>query len=57
MYNIPKLLGIDRLDDVRCIIFDNHRQIHLANIHSKHNAVVMDYTSSDDCILLRILLP
>jgi hypothetical protein len=28
--------------DVRCFITDNHRPMHLANIHSNHNVVVLN---------------
>ncbi len=31
--------------ETRCIIFDNHRPIHLANIHSEDNVVVLEENS------------
>lgn len=42
MHNIPKVFDLERGGDTRCIIFDNHRPLHLANIHSRHNVVVFD---------------
>jgi cell division control protein 45 len=47
MYNIPKLFGLERGGDVRCFILDNHRPMHLANIHSRHNVVVLDNGTVD----------
>ena len=32
---------------MRCYIFDNHRPVHLANIHSTGNVVVIDDGSID----------
>ena len=32
--------------DVRCFIIDNHRPIHLSNIHSRHNVVVFEDETS-----------
>lgn len=35
--------------DIRCFIIDNHRPVHLANIHSNHNVVVLnDGSISED---------
>ena len=45
MYDIPKLFGLERGGDMRCFILDNHRPVHLANIHSRHNVVVLDNES------------
>lgn len=39
MYNIPKQLGDS---DVRCVVLDNHRPTHLANIHSDYKVVILD---------------
>ena len=41
-YNIPRELGIETGGDIRCIIMDNHRPIHLRNIHSDYQVVVFD---------------
>jgi hypothetical protein len=40
--NIPKLLGVKQGGGVQCFIIGNHRPIHLANLYSKHNVVVID---------------
>jgi hypothetical protein len=42
MHNIAKVFNLEQGGDTRCIIFDNHRPLHLANIHSQHNVVVFD---------------
>ena len=42
MHNIPKVFNLERGGDTRCIIFDNHRPLHLANIYSRHSIVVFD---------------
>jgi hypothetical protein len=42
IYNIPKLFGLEHGGDIRCFITDNHRPVHLANIHSNHNVVVLN---------------
>jgi hypothetical protein len=41
MYNIPKRFDMER-GDFRIFILDNHRPVHLANIHSRHQVVVFD---------------
>ena len=41
-YNIPKLAGLESGGDFRCFIIDNHRPIHLNNIHSKYSVVIFD---------------
>ena len=43
VYNIPKQLGDS---DIRCIVLDNHRPTHLANIHSSHNVIVLENEDS-----------
>mmetsp|Transcript_24549 Transcript_24549/g.45758 ORF Transcript_24549/g.45758 Transcript_24549/m.45758 type:complete len:534 (-) Transcript_24549:1114-2715(-) len=49
IYNIPKLFGLEHGGDIRCFIIDNHRPVHLANIHSNHNVVVLnDGSIADD---------
>ena len=48
MHNIPKVFKLDRGGDTRCIIFDNHRPLHLGNIHSRHAVVVFDDASEID---------
>lgn len=36
---------------MRCFILDNHRPVHLANVHSRYNVVVLDNETVDvDCI-------
>ena len=40
VYNISKLLG--ESSDIRCIILDNHRPTHLANVHSEYQVVVFE---------------
>jgi cell division control protein 45 len=45
MHNIPKIFDLERGGDTRCIIFDNHRPLHLANIYSRHSVVVFDDAS------------
>jgi cell division control protein 45 len=42
MHNIPKVFDLERGGDTRCIIFDNHRPLHLANIYSRHSVVVFE---------------
>jgi cell division control protein 45 len=42
IYNIPKLFGLEHGGDFRCFILDNHRPVHLANIHSNHQVVVLN---------------
>lgn len=39
MYNIPKLLVNT---DIRCIVLDNHRPTHLANVHNDYNVIVLE---------------
>ena len=48
MHNIPKIFKMERGGDTRCIIFDNHRPLHLGNIHSRHAVVVFDDASEID---------
>eukprot|EP01041_Mallomonas_annulata_P001351 gene1351-2609_t len=47
IYNIPKHFGLEQGGDMRCYILDNHRPIHLANIHSNWNIKVLDDGSLD----------
>ena len=42
MHNIKQAFNMEQGGDIRCIIFDNHRPIHLANKYSRHNVVVFD---------------
>ena len=49
IYNVPKVFGLEHGGDIRCFIIDNHRPVHLANIHSNHNVVVLnDGSISED---------
>lgn len=41
MHNMVKLFDLAQGGDLRCIVLDSHRPIHLANIYSRHNVVVM----------------
>jgi cell division control protein 45 len=41
-YDIPKDFGLEGHSTIRCIVIDNHRPIHLKNIHSRDNVVVFD---------------
>ena len=34
--------------DLRCYIFDNHRPIHLSNVHSRLNVKVIDDNSTEE---------
>jgi hypothetical protein len=40
------LFELESGGDVRCFIIDNHRPIHLSNIHSRHNVVVFEDETS-----------
>ena len=44
------MLDLNRGGDLRCFIMDNRRPIHLANVYSNYNVVVLDddieFTSS-----------
>ena len=42
MHNMVKTFGLEHGGDVRCIIMDTHRPLHLANVHSRHNVVVLN---------------
>lgn len=42
MNNVKKAFNLEQGGDVRCIIFDNHRPIHLANKYSRDSVVVFD---------------
>lgn len=36
------MFGLEHGGDIRCFIIDNHGPVHLANIHSNHNVVVLN---------------
>ena len=40
------MFGLESGGDVRCFIIDNHRPIHLSNIHSRYNVVAFDDESN-----------
>ena len=42
MNNVKKAFNLEQGGDVRCIIFDNHRPIHLANKYSRDSVAVFD---------------
>ncbi|CAM9922638.1 unnamed protein product, partial [Ectocarpus fasciculatus] len=39
--NMVKVFDLGRGGDLRCIILDSHRPIHLANVYSRHNVAVL----------------
>ena len=41
---------MERGGDIRCFIIDNHRPVHLTNIHSNYNVVVLNDGSIVDDI-------
>ena len=36
-----KMFNLSQGGDLRCIILDSHRPIHLANVYSRHNVAVL----------------
>jgi cell division control protein 45 len=45
VYNLPKLFGESKM---RCIVFDNHRPFHLANVYSSEGVVVLENEDTID---------
>lgn len=48
IYNIPSHFNLEQGGDMKCYILDNHRPIHLANIHSKGNVIVLSEENLED---------
>eukprot|EP01035_Chromulina_nebulosa_P018949 gene18949-24757_t len=44
IYNIPKLFDLEG-KDIRVLILDNHRPMHLANVYSRYNVLIFDDVS------------
>ena len=47
MHNVVKLFDLAQGSELRCLIMDTHRPLHLANVHSRYNVVVLDDTSAE----------
>ena len=43
-----KLFDLDMGGDLRCIVMDGHRPVHLANVHSRYNVAVLGEEQAQD---------